>query len=80
VGPLLHVAVSVTFVFTVAVRLVAVTVQTGGEVAGAIQFTLTDAGGLLPAALVATSEYVLDPATEPASVHDDVVELQLVHV
>ena len=80
VGPFVHVAVRVMAWPTVGDALLAPIEQTGGEVAGATQFTVTLAVGLLPLAFVAISEYVLAPGIDVESEHEPVVELQPVHV
>jgi hypothetical protein len=80
VGEFVHDAVRVTLVPTVGVVELAEIEHTGGDVGGAVHVTVTDALGLLPFALVATSEYVFDPAVATESLHDDVVDEQPVHV
>ena len=81
-GELLHDAVSVmlVLVYGLMAPLLLVTVQTGTAVGNGCQSTLTEAGVLLPAALVATSPYGLTPAVATESVQELVVDVQPVHV
>ena len=76
----MHEAVSVRFELTIGDVVLGDTVHTGGAVGGDCQLTDTCADGLLPAALVAISEYTFGPALAAESTHDDVVDEHPVQV
>ena len=79
-GEPVQLAVSVMLWPTVGVALLVAIEHTGGEVGTADHATVTDAGWLLPLALVATIVYVLLPTDAAESVHVVPVEVHPVHV
>ena len=79
VGPFEHDAVSAMFCPTVGAVLLAEIVHAGGAVADCCQLTVAEAGGLLPAELVATTEYVTLPEALEFALHVLVVLEQPCH-
>ena len=74
---MLQLAVSVTVAPTCALLVLALSEQTGGGML--CQVTVTEAGALVPALLVAATENVRAPGVAKLVVHVLVVDVQLTH-